>query len=124
MVKPLTPSRGRGLTDTKVEQFLRNAIGAKQSKHVRAKNEGKIIQTEFDYSKVQKLSSIVVMKGPIVQRSYKFIKRRKKQISPSKEGKNKYKVQRSKGGDWGRRFSHPEKRARPSRRRCDEWNRS
>ena len=55
-------------------------VQAKQSKHVKAKNEGKMIQKEFDNSKVQKLSSIVVTKGLIVQRSYKFIKRGQKQV--------------------------------------------
>jgi len=57
-------------------------LQAKRLKHAKAENEGKIILTEFDNSKVQKLLSIVVMKGPIVQRSYKFIK----------GGKSKYKV--------------------------------
>ena len=48
---------------------------------MKAKNEGKITQAEFDNLKVQKLSSMVVTKGPIVQRSYKFIKGGQKQVS-------------------------------------------
>ena len=58
-------------------------VQAKQSKYVKVKNEGKyIIQTELDTSEVQNCHAkpIVLTKVQIVQRIYKFIKDRQKQI--------------------------------------------
>ena len=43
-------------------------LRAKRLEHAKAENEGKIIQTGFDNSKVQRSLSIVVMKVQIVQR--------------------------------------------------------
>jgi len=56
MVKPLTPSRSTGVEHTGTPSAAKETgkVQAKQSKHVKAKkDEGEIIQAEFDNHKVQ-----------------------------------------------------------------------
>jgi len=57
-------------------------VQAKQSKHVKAKNEGKIIPAEFDNSKVQKLSCKTHScdESANSSKNYKFIKEGQKQV--------------------------------------------
>jgi len=84
MVKPLTPSRSTGAEHTGSPNAAKETgkVQAKQSKHVKAKNEGKIIHAEFDNSKVQKLSCKTHScdESANSSKNYKFIKEGQKQV--------------------------------------------
>ena len=76
-------SEAPDVQDRPTQRKKRVKVQAKQLKYIKVKNEGKnIIQTELDTSEVQNCHAkpIVLTKVQIVQRIYKFIRDRKKQI--------------------------------------------